>query len=65
MLGVIAALPADVTILFIEHDMGLVFRFAERITVLVGGSVLTEGSPEEIARDARVRAVYLGEERHA
>jgi branched-chain amino acid transport system ATP-binding protein len=64
VLGVIAALPADVTILFIEHDMGLVFRFAERITVLVGGSVLTEGSPEEISRDARVRAVYLGEERH-
>jgi branched-chain amino acid transport system ATP-binding protein len=64
VLGVIAALPRDVTILFIEHDMGLVFRFAERITVLVGGSVLTEGSPEEIARDARVRAVYLGEERN-
>ena len=64
VLGVIAALPADVTILFIEHDMGLVFRFAERITVMVGGSVLTEGSPEEIARDARVRAVYLGDERH-
>jgi branched-chain amino acid transport system ATP-binding protein len=64
VLGVIAALPADVTILFIEHDMGLVFRFAERITVMVGGSVLTEGSPEEIARDARVKAVYLGDERH-
>ena len=64
VLGVIAALPTDVTILFIEHDMGLVFRFAERITVLVGGSVLTEGSAEEIARDARVRAVYLGEERN-
>ena len=64
VLGVIAALPTEVTILFIEHDMGLVFRFAERITVLVGGSVLTEGSPEEIASDARVRAVYLGEERH-
>ena len=64
VLGVIAGLPADVTILFIEHDMGLVFRFAERITVMVGGSVLTEGSPEEIARDARVKAVYLGDERH-
>jgi len=64
VLGVIAALPADVTILFIEHDMGLVFRFAERITVLVGGSILTEGSPEEIARDARVKAVYLGSDTH-
>jgi branched-chain amino acid transport system ATP-binding protein len=44
--------------------MGLVFRFAERITVLVGGSILTEGSPEEISRDARVKAVYLGSESH-
>jgi branched-chain amino acid transport system ATP-binding protein len=65
VLGAIAALPADVTVLFIEHDMGLVFRFAERITVLVGGKVLTEGTPEEIRRDARVKAVYLGDESHA
>ncbi len=64
VLGVIAALPADVTILFIEHDMGLVFRFAQRITVLVAGGVLTEGAPEEIARDPRVRAVYLGKDVH-
>jgi len=61
---VIAALPKDVTILFIEHDMELVFRFAERITVLVGGQVLTEGTPAEIAADPRVREVYLGEAQH-
>ncbi len=59
-----AALPKDVTIVFIEHDMELVFRFAERITVLVGGKVLTEGLPSEIAADARVREVYLGEAQH-
>jgi branched-chain amino acid transport system ATP-binding protein len=64
VLGVIAALPEDVTVLFIEHDMGLVFRFAQRITVLVAGRVLTEGAPEEIARDERVRAVYLGKDPH-
>ena len=64
LFSVIAALPKDVTILFIEHDMELVFRFAERITVLVGGQVLTEGTPAEIAADPRVREVYLGEAQH-
>ena len=61
---VIAALPRDVTIVFIEHDMNLVFRFAERITVLVGGKVLVEGTPDEIAADPRVKEVYLGEADH-
>jgi branched-chain amino acid transport system ATP-binding protein len=64
LFSVIAALPRDVTVLFIEHDMDLVFRFAERITVLVGGKVLTEGAPAEIASDPRVREVYLGEAQH-
>ena len=61
---VIAELPRDVTIIFIEHDMNLVFRFAERITVLVGGRVLVEGTPEQIAADPRVKEVYLGEAEH-
>lgn len=61
---VISQLPRDVTVVFIEHDMGLVFRFAERITVLVGGAVLTEGTPAEIAADVRVKKVYLGEAAH-
>ena len=64
LFSVIAALPRDVTVVFIEHDMELVFRFAERITVLVGGRVLTEGAPAEIAVDPRVREVYLGEAQH-
>ena len=65
LFGVLAGLPREVTVLFIEHDMDLVFRFAERITVLVGGTVLVEGTPEEIARDKQVKEVYLGEAAHA
>jgi branched-chain amino acid transport system ATP-binding protein len=61
---VIAALPREMTIVFIEHDMDLVFRFAERITVLVGGKVLIEGTPAAIAADPRVKEVYLGESAH-
>lgn len=64
LFAVIANLPRDITIVFIEHDMDLVFRFAERISVLVGGRVLTEGTPAEIAADPRVKEVYLGEAAH-
>ncbi len=60
LLQTVAALPADVSVLLIEHDMDLVFEFADRITVLVNGAVLTEGTPEAIANDPQVRAVYLG-----
>ena len=65
ILAALAALPSDVAILLIEHDMDLVFNFAERISVLVAGKLLTEGEPEAIAADERVRAVYLGEDAHA
>ena len=60
LLEAIAALPADIAVLIIEHDMDLVFRFAERITVMVGGAVFAEGTPGEIAANRDVRAVYLG-----
>ncbi len=65
ILAALAALPSDVAILLIEHDMDLVFNFANRISVLVAGKLLTEGEPEAIAADERVRAVYLGEDAHA
>jgi branched-chain amino acid transport system ATP-binding protein len=61
ILQVLAKLPEEIAILIIEHDMDLVFRFASRITVLVQGQVLCEGTPAEIAADHRVHQVYLGE----
>ncbi|MFZ3126485.1 MAG: ATP-binding cassette domain-containing protein, partial [Rhodoferax sp.] len=60
LLQTVAALPADVSVLLIEHDMDLVFSFANRMTVLVNGTVLTEGDPDQIANDPQVKAVYLG-----
>lgn len=57
---VITGLSADLAVLFIEHDMHVVFRFARRVVVMVGGRILVEGAPAEIAADPRVRAVYLG-----
>jgi len=62
LLATIEALPKDVTVLLIEHDMDLVFSFAERISVLVNGALFVDGAPDEVARDPRVKAVYLGEE---
>jgi ABC-type branched-subunit amino acid transport system ATPase component len=60
ILDLVAALPAEIAVLLIDHDMDVVFRFARRITVLAQGSILADGAPEEIARHARVREVYLG-----
>ena len=61
ILDTVAALPPSVTVVLIEHDMDLVFSFANWITVLVNGALLTEGPPQQIADDPQVRAVYLGE----
>jgi branched-chain amino acid transport system ATP-binding protein len=65
ILDAVAALPDDVTVLLIEHDMDIVFSFADRISVLVNGALFVEGPPEDVAADPRVKAVYLGEEAHA
>ncbi len=61
ILDVLESLPEDIAILIIEHDMDVVFSFARSVTVLVDGAILTEGTPEEIARDPEVRTVYLGD----
>jgi branched-chain amino acid transport system ATP-binding protein len=64
LFSVIANLSRDIAVLFIEHDMNVVFRFANRIIVMVGGRILVEGTPQDIADDPRVREVYLGGARH-
>jgi branched-chain amino acid transport system ATP-binding protein len=58
-------LPPDLAVLLIEHDMDLVFRLASEITVLVGGAVLMQGTPKQVAEDPRVLKLYLGEKEHA
>ena len=63
LMQIVAALPADVSVLLIEHDMDLVFSFANRMTVLVNGTLLTEGDPDAIANDEQVKEVYLGRSR--
>jgi ABC-type branched-subunit amino acid transport system ATPase component len=64
LFGVIAGLPKDISVLFIEHDMNIVFSFATRIIVLVSGGVLIEAEPDVVRSDPRVREVYLGRAGH-
>ena len=64
LFAAIANLSQEISILFIEHDMNIVFRFASRILVMVSGAILVEGTPAEIAADQRVREVYLGSAHH-
>ena len=61
ILDAIAALPKQIGVLIIDHDMDLVFRFAQRITVMVSGAIFAEGTPKEIGANPQVRAVYLGQ----
>lgn len=65
ILDAITALPDDIAVLMIEHDMDLVFKFAKRVVVLAAGQVIFEGVPAEVAADPRVREAYLGSYAHA
>jgi ABC-type branched-subunit amino acid transport system ATPase component len=65
LFGVLGGLPEDISVLFIEHDMDIVFSFATRVIVMVSGGVLLEAEPDVVSRDPRVREVYLGTKQHA
>ena len=58
--ALIAAIPRDVTVVMIEHDMDTALDLAERITVLHYGSVIVEGTRSEVVADPKTREVYLG-----
>jgi len=60
VMDMIEALPSDLAIVMIEHDMHVVRRFAAEVTVLVAGSVLLSGKPHEVMASEEVRRVYLG-----
>jgi branched-chain amino acid transport system ATP-binding protein len=60
ILDAINALPADIAVLMIEHDMDLVFKFATRVLVLAAGKLIFEGSPADVTADHEVRRAYLG-----
>jgi branched-chain amino acid transport system ATP-binding protein len=56
----ITRFPRDVTVLLIEHDLDVALALADRVTVMHQGSVLAEGTRDEIRRDRRVAEIYLG-----
>jgi branched-chain amino acid transport system ATP-binding protein len=58
--ALVQRLPAEVTVLFVEHDLDLVFRIARRVTVLHLGRVLASGTPEEVRLSPAVQEAYLG-----
>jgi len=60
MLTLLEKLRQDHAILLVEHDMDAVFRIADQITVMVNGSVIASGTPEEVRNNAEVQAAYLG-----
>lgn len=62
VLAIVRELPADVTVVLIEHDMDLVFSFADRISVLAQGALFAEGTVADISGDPDVKAIYLGED---
>jgi branched-chain amino acid transport system ATP-binding protein len=62
LIGTLRTLAKKHTLVLVEHDVDVVFTLASRITVMVNGSVLASGRPEEVRANAEVRTAYLGDE---
>jgi len=60
IIELVSGLGRDISVLFISHDMDVIFSIADRITVLHYGQVIAEGTPEEIRANPKVKQVYLG-----
>ena len=58
--GLLHALPDDITLIMIEHDIDIALKHADRVTVLQNGVVVADGTPSEIVADANVRSIYMG-----
>jgi branched-chain amino acid transport system ATP-binding protein len=64
MVGLIERLAEARTVILVEHKMKMVLSISERIIVLHHGTLLADGTPEEVRSDAEVKRVYLGDRRH-
>jgi branched-chain amino acid transport system ATP-binding protein len=62
MANLIASLKGEQTVLLVEHDMDIVFRLADHVSVLVAGRIIASGAPEEVRTHEEVRRAYLGDE---
>ena len=58
--GLLDALPDDITLIMIEHDIDIALKHADRVTVLHNGAMIADGTPAEIIADATVRSIYMG-----
>ena len=56
----VRALPRDITVVLIEHDMDVALGLADRVTVMNRGRVMAEGTPEDVQANPQVRDVYFG-----